>query len=105
MVQGKKCLAVHSTLPPIVFVFLPERIGGEKEHAAEEKVQQSKRDVHGNETVNHADDKNDAEDQAKIKVTHTNTSYISVCDLFPCLQYKHIPKEARLRECPRMVGF
>ena len=55
MVQGKKCLAVHSALPPIVFVFLPERIGGEQEHAAEENVQQDKRDVHGNETVNHAD--------------------------------------------------
>ena len=57
MVQGKKCLAVHSALPPIVFVFLPERIGGEQEHAAEENVQQDKRDVHGNETVNHADNK------------------------------------------------
>ena len=58
MVQGKKCLAVHSALPPIVFVFLPERIGGEQEHAAEENVRQDKRDVHGNETVNHADNKN-----------------------------------------------
>ena len=55
MVQGKKCLAVHSALPPIVFVFLPERIGGEQEHVAEENVQQDKRDVHGNETGNHGE--------------------------------------------------
>lgn len=31
----------------VIFVFLPERIGGEQEHAAEENVQQDKRDVHG----------------------------------------------------------
>ncbi len=42
----------------LFFVFLPERMGGEQEHAAEENVQQDKRDVHGNETVNHADNKN-----------------------------------------------
>ena len=80
-------------------------IGGKKEYPTEEKIQQRKRDVHGDKAVNHAADEYDAEDQTKIKVTHTITSYISVWYLVSCLQCKHIPIEARLRECPRMAGF
>ena len=59
-------------LPPIIFFFLPDGIGGIQKHTAEEDIQQSKRDIHGDKAVNHTTDKNDAEDQTKIKVTHTN---------------------------------
>ena len=58
--------------PPILFVLLPDRIGGIQEGTAKEDIQQRKRDVHGDEAENHTADKNDAEDQTEIKVTDMN---------------------------------
>ena len=82
--------------PPIVFIlfFLPDGIGGIQKHSAEEDIQQSKRDIHGDKAVNHTTDKNDAEDQTKIKVTHTNNLLcfcISLGFLFTMQAYTKSP--------------
>ena len=84
-------------LPPIIFFFLPDGIGGIQKYAAEENIQQSKRNIHGNEAVNHTADKNDAEDQTKIKVTHTNNLLyfcMSLGFLFTMQAYTKIPLRA-----------
>ena len=56
----------------MIFFFLPDGIGGIQKYAAEEDIQQSKRNIHGDETVNHTADNDIAEDLAEIKVSHTN---------------------------------